>query len=99
MDYTVVGSMVDFVFAPDDLTAAIERMADLQTKIVSLTITEKGYCWDSDGHLDKTNEYVVRDMQDITKPASAIGFIVAAVNKPPCFSVPVLRLRSSGYVL
>ena len=39
----VVGSIVDYLFAPDDPEAAVERMADPATRIVSLTVTEGGY--------------------------------------------------------
>src|SRR4051794_29574116 len=35
---TVIGSIIEYLFAPDDPDAVIEKMADEQTKIVSLTI-------------------------------------------------------------
>lgn len=79
-EYTVVGSMLDMCYAPDDKKAAVERMAAEQTKIVSLTITEKGYCWDSDGNLDMNNLYIKGDLEDITQPHSAIGYLVAALK-------------------
>lgn len=79
-EYTVVGSMLDMIYAPDDKAAALERMVAPQTKIVSLTITEKGYCWDSDGNLDLNNMYIKGDLEDISKPMSAIGFLVAALK-------------------
>jgi len=79
-EYTVVGSILDMIYAPDDKAAALERMCDLQTKIVSLTITEKGYCWDSDGNLDFSNKLIKSDLEDISQPWSAIGFLVAALK-------------------
>lgn len=39
----VVGSIVDFLFAPDDLEAVLAVMTAASTRIVSLTITEGGY--------------------------------------------------------
>jgi mannitol 2-dehydrogenase len=39
----VIGSIVEYLFAPDDPGAAIEKMAAPTTRIVSLTITEGGY--------------------------------------------------------
>ena len=39
----VIGSIVDFVYAPEDRKACVERLASPQCKIVSLTVTEKGY--------------------------------------------------------
>jgi mannitol 2-dehydrogenase len=40
---TVIGSIVDYVFAPDDWAATVERLAAPGIRIVSLTITEGGY--------------------------------------------------------
>lgn len=39
----VVGSIVDYLYAPDDPTAVLERLAAETTRIVTLTITEGGY--------------------------------------------------------
>ncbi|MDA0161105.1 mannitol dehydrogenase family protein [Solirubrobacter ginsenosidimutans] len=39
----VIGSIVDYLFAPDDPEAVIERLAAETTRIVSLTVTEGGY--------------------------------------------------------
>jgi len=39
----IVGSVVDYVFGVDEPALAVEKMAALTTKIVSMTVTEKGY--------------------------------------------------------
>ena len=39
----VIGSIVEYLYAPDDPEAVIEKMADPATRIVSLTVTEGGY--------------------------------------------------------
>ncbi len=39
----VIGSIVDYLFAPDDLDAVLDRMADPRVRVVSLTVTEGGY--------------------------------------------------------
>ncbi|MGN9813360.1 hypothetical protein ACTMSW_28900, partial [Micromonospora sp. BQ11] len=44
LEPSVVGSLVDYLFAPDDPEAVVERMASPATRIVTLTITEGGYC-------------------------------------------------------
>ena len=38
----VVGSITDYFYAPDDVNAAIDRVAHPSTRIISLTVTEKG---------------------------------------------------------
>jgi len=39
----VIGSIVDYRYAPDDPEAVIDRLANPATRIISLTITEGGY--------------------------------------------------------
>src|ERR1700712_4642402 len=39
----VIGSIVEYLLAPDDPEAVIEKMAAESTRIVSLTVTEGGY--------------------------------------------------------
>jgi mannitol 2-dehydrogenase len=42
-DAQVIGSIIDYRYAPDDPEAAIEVLAAATTRIISLTITEGGY--------------------------------------------------------
>jgi mannitol 2-dehydrogenase len=39
----VIGSIIDYRFAADDPTVAVDAIADPQTAIVSMTVTEAGY--------------------------------------------------------
>jgi len=48
-DARVIGSIVDYKFAPDDPEAVIELIAAPTTRIVELTITEGGYATDDAG--------------------------------------------------
>jgi mannitol 2-dehydrogenase len=48
-DARVIGSIVDYRYAPDDPEAVIELIAAPTTRIVSLTITEGGYAIDQAG--------------------------------------------------
>lgn len=57
-------------------------MTEPQVKIVSLTITEKGYCLDSQTRsLDLTNGLIKHDLQNPDAPQSAIGLIVCALQQ------------------
>jgi fructuronate reductase len=65
----------------DGIEAVIEKMAEPQVAIVSMTITEKGYCADpATGLLDKTNSLVIADLENPTQPKSALGYIVQALK-------------------
>jgi mannitol 2-dehydrogenase len=62
----VIGSIVEYLYAPDDPEAVIEKMAAPTTRIVSLTITEGGYnINDVTGEFDASNEDVVRDLAPV----------------------------------
>lgn len=89
----IIGSIIDYIFAPDDHEACIAKLADSKTRIVSLTITEKGYCQDNQGDLDTNNPFVKSDIEgNLQKPKTAIGMIVAGLrrrmeNGEPSFTV------------
>ena len=42
----VIGSIVDVLGGPEDADKLLARMSDAGTRIVSITVTEKGYCLD-----------------------------------------------------
>jgi fructuronate reductase len=55
-------------------------MSDPAVKIVSLTVTEKGYCHNpATGRLNHDHPDVLHDIADLSNPRSAPGFIVAAL--------------------
>jgi len=58
----------------------VERLAHPATKIVSLTVTEKGYCLDQSLKLDLGNGLVKHDLEHRKeRPHSAVGTICAAL--------------------
>lgn len=91
----VIGSIVDFIFAPDDHQICIDKLADPKTAIVSLTVTEKGYCQDNVGDLDRNNPFVKADLEgNLAKPKTAIGMIVAALRQRRANHVPSFTVLS-----
>src|SRR5204862_2658061 len=59
----VIGSIVEYLFAPDDPETVIRRMVAESTRIVSLTITEGGYhISDATGEFDAANPEVIGDL-------------------------------------
>ena len=69
----MIGSIVEYLFAPDDPEAVIEKLAAQTTRIVSLTVTEGGY------HLD----HVTGEVKPETIPEDGVfGFIVDGARPP-----------------
>ncbi len=76
----VIGSVVDYLLAPDDPDAVVERMADPATRIVSLTVTEGGYNIHAVTHeFDAANPDVQHDLAPGTLPRTTFGLVVAAL--------------------
>jgi mannitol 2-dehydrogenase len=78
----VIGSIVEYLFAPDDPEALIEKMADASTRIVSLTVTEGGYNIHAvTGEFDATNPDVAADLVPGAVPRTSFGFITEALRR------------------
>jgi mannitol 2-dehydrogenase len=75
----ITGPMIDF-FDVGDTASTLATLADPAIRIVSLTITEGGYCIDpATERFDPTHAEIVADAADIAHPKSAFGLILAAL--------------------
>ncbi len=76
----VIAALREVCFAGDDRVAMVARMADPRISVVTLTVTEKGYCHDpASGKLDFNHPDVIADLAHPGAPASAPGTLVAAI--------------------
>lgn len=78
----IIGAVTGTLVGPENPAALISAMSQSSIKIISLTITEKGYCHDpATGNLNKNHPDIIHDLQNLHQPVSAIGFIVAALKQ------------------
>ncbi len=78
----IIGSVLEVVDASQKSDVLLNRMVDPAVRIVSLTITEKGYCTDpATGQLDETHKDVAADLSAPAEPRSAMGIIVEALRR------------------
>lgn len=75
----VIGSIRELLCARDEQAAVLARLADPAVRLVTLTITEKGYCL-SNGELDFAHPEIIHDLAAPDAPKGAIGHIVAGLN-------------------
>jgi mannitol 2-dehydrogenase len=76
----IIGSIVQYLYAPDDPDAVIEKMADPTTRIVSLTVTEGGYNFHPvTGEFDDTNPAVQADLVPGAVPGTTFGLVTEAL--------------------
>jgi len=78
----VIGSITEYLFAPDDPDALIEKLAAASTRIVSLTVTEGGYNLDNvTGKFNRASPDVVHDLAPGAVPRTSFGLIVEALRR------------------
>lgn len=78
--FRVIGAIQEILVAPEDPKKVIERLAMPSVKVVTLTVTEKGYCLTPEGGLDCNHKAIVHDLTNPDAPKSAVGFIVAGLR-------------------
>jgi mannitol 2-dehydrogenase len=77
----VIGAITEYLFAPDDPEAVIEKLAGEATRILSLTVTEGGYGIDQiTGEFDPVGD-VARDLENGAPPRTAFGLITEALRR------------------
>ncbi|WVD61512.1 fructuronate reductase [Orbus mooreae] len=86
----IIGSVKESLLAPTDgIETILQKMADPIVEIVSLTVTEKGYCILPGGAgLDLNNALIKADLANPTQPQSAPGVIVEALARRMAKGVP-----------
>ncbi|MGO8950705.1 MAG: mannitol dehydrogenase family protein [Ktedonobacterales bacterium] len=78
----IIGSIVDFLYAPDDPERLLEKLAAPATRIVSLTITEGGYNFHAvTGEFDASNPAVRADLEPGATPATVFGVVAEALRR------------------
>lgn len=78
----VIGSMADYLFAPDNPGRVIETLASPDTKIISLTITEGGYHINQrTGGFDVDHPDVQFDLANPGQPRGVFGFLAESLHR------------------
>lgn len=90
-----VGAVRQVLVAPEGPQAVIAAIAAGGTRVVTLTVTEKGYCLHpASGELDLDHPDIVHDLQSADAPRTAIGFIVAGLARRRQEDLPGLTILS-----
>jgi len=76
INYQIIGAVKEVLVASQQTPQVLARLSAATTHLVTLTITEKGYCLGADGALDVAHSDIAHDLSNPSQPISAIGFIV-----------------------
>jgi len=75
----IIGSLTEFLFAPENPIAVVEKMADPNIKIISMTITEGGYNIDKSLENLKPNKSVISEnMRNPSTPKTVFEYLTQA---------------------
>ena len=75
----IIGAIREVLCAQDEQPAVLARLADPAVRLVTLTVTEKGYCLAGE-QLDFAHPDIVHDLAAPHAPRSAIGYLVAGLR-------------------
>ena len=76
----VIGSVREVLFLGSERAAVLARIADPRVRVVSLTVTEKGYCHDpATGRLNFLHPDIAHDLAHPESPTSTIGVLAAGL--------------------
>lgn len=91
----IIGSITEYLLAADDPNAIIHKMAQADTKIVSLTITEGGYNFNPvTGDFDFDNPQIQEELSYPDKPQTIYGYLTAALRERRRQDLPPFTILS-----
>ena len=78
-DYRLIGALREMHVAAGNPEIVIDLLARPGTAVVTITVTEKGYCIDARaGGLDAAHPDIIHDLADVASPRSLVGVLHAA---------------------
>ncbi|WP_227305868.1 mannitol dehydrogenase family protein [Acidisoma cellulosilyticum] len=91
----VIGSIVEYLFAPDDPEAVLAKLCDPAIRIVTMTLTEGGYNIDDETQEFKTGAPdIVHDLANPTTPRTAFGYVAEALARRRAAGLPAFTVQS-----
>lgn len=105
LDGRVIGSIHEYLYAPDNPEAVISKLAWPDVRIVSLTVTEGGYNFDPvTGDFNLSNAGVAHDLSINEPPVTIFGLITEGLRRrreagtPPFTVMSCDNIPDNGHV-
>ncbi|HET9105849.1 MAG TPA: mannitol dehydrogenase family protein [Steroidobacteraceae bacterium] len=76
----IIGAVREILVAAESAAAVSRRLSDPDTSMVTMTVTEKGYCLDGAARLDPTHPDITHDLQHPEAPRSLVGWLVRGLK-------------------
>jgi fructuronate reductase len=101
-DYRIVAAIRASLAATTQRAQLLSALSSPRTHIVTLTVTEKGYCLAMNGDLDVAHAEIAHDLEHPREPSSAIGWLAAGLeeryqsHRRPLTIISCDNLQSNG---
>jgi fructuronate reductase len=79
VEHRVIGCIRQTIAASEDQLSALRSLSAPAVKVVSLTVTEKGYALDGEGRLDFDHPDVAHDLRQMSARRSTVGWLTAGL--------------------
>lgn len=77
----IIGSITEYLFAPENPVRVIQKMANADVKIITLTITEGGYNYnEATGEFNFENPNIQHDLKNPDNPKTIFGYLTQALK-------------------
>jgi fructuronate reductase len=80
-EYQVIGAVKDVLTISQHQHQLLDLIASPQIKVITLTITEKGYCLTPSGELDEQHPDIQHDLSNPGSPVSAPGLLAVGLKQ------------------
>jgi fructuronate reductase len=100
--YRIVAAVRASLTGTTQRAQLLSALSSPRTHVVTLTVTEKGYCLAMDGELDFANSEISHDLASPKEPSSAIGWLAAGLeeryrsHRSPLSIISCDNLQSNG---
>lgn len=79
--FRAIGAIKEVLVAPETPEKVFARLVAPSTQVVTITVTEKGYCLDAAGALNTAHPAIRHDLSNPAKPQSLIGYLVEGLRR------------------
>ena len=78
----VIGSITHYIFAPEEPEKVFAKMCDPGIRIITLTVTEKGYGFNQGtGEFDPDRDDIRHDLAEPARPRTVLGYLAEGLKR------------------
>jgi fructuronate reductase len=79
--FRTIGAIKEILVAPESPEKVFARLVASSTQVVTVTVTEKGYCLDASGALSTAHPAIRHDLSNPANPQSLIGYLTEGLRR------------------